>query len=382
MRKNSSILVALAACALAAGTALVATPAQAASGPTVRVVANHLNNPRGLAMSAGGQLYVAEAGRGSTSHCQTDPTGSVNCVGLTGSIDRVNTHGVTRLVTGLISIAGGDGSGAEGMVAVSTDAGHVYGQFGTNTSGIPPAGFPNFLLTAAHAYLGQFGVVSGSSFSTIAGVGDFDFAWTAKHPNLVPGQFPDSNPNGVLTIGGERYVADAGANTLDEVEANGKVRILAFLPAPKGSITDTVPTCVTQGPDGALYVGELLGGTYAPGGARVWRIVVSGGHVVSKSIWARGLTTIQGCGFDAWGNFYATEFQVGGLNEDPTGSPLGAVVKIAPSGHRTTLGLGHLFWPSGLATGADGSIYVSNCSIVPGAGFGPCPVGGEVVRIS
>jgi hypothetical protein len=45
------------------------------------------------------------------------------------------------------------------------------------------------------------------------------------------------------------------------------------------------------------------------------------------------------------------------------------------------LGLGRLFWPSGFAAGANGSIYVSNCSIAPAAGFGPCPQGGQVVRI-
>ena len=49
-------------------------------------------------------------------------------------------------------------------------------------------------------------------------------------------------------------------------------------------------------------------------------------------MWATGLTTIQGCGFDSWGNFYATEFQVNGLNPSPTVNPLGAVVMIAPNG--------------------------------------------------
>ena len=141
-----------------------------------------------------------------------------------------------------------------------------------------------------------------------------------------------------------------------------------------------MPTCAAKGPDGALYVGELLGGFYGSGTARVWRIDVSGGGA-HKSVWARGLTTIQGCGFDKWGNFYATEFQVSGLDEGPTADPRGAVVKISPDRHRTVLGLGQLFFPSGFAAGRDGSIYVSNCSIAPAAGFGPCPDGGQVVRI-
>ena len=379
MRRTSLVLSLATLVASATGASLAVTPALASAGPTVHVVASHLSNPRGLSMSTDGVLYVAEAGRGGT-HCFTDPAAGTNCAGLTGSIDRVGPHGVTRIVPGLISVSGPGGVAAGGIVAVSASAGHVYGAFGGNTVGVAGAPLPSYLVKAALADLGQFGWASGGSFHAAAGVGDHDFAWSAKHQNLVPDQFPDSNPNGVLVTGGEQYVVDAGANTLDEVEANGQVRVLTFLGTRPDAITDSVPTCAAKGPDGAIYVGELLGGQYAPGNARVWRIEVANGHA-TKSVWARGLTTIQGCGFDRWGNFYATEFQVGGLDEGPTANPLGAVIKIAPNGHRTTLGMGQLFFPSGFAAGPDGSVYVSNCSIAPSSGFGPCPNGGQVVRI-
>ena len=379
MRRTSLVLSLATLVASATGASLAVTPALASAGPTVHVVASHLSNPRGLSMSTDGVLYVAEAGRGGT-HCFTDPAAGTNCAGLTGSIDRVGPHGVTRIVPGLISVSGPGGVAAGGIVAVSASAGHVYGVFGGNTVGVAGAPLPSYLVKAALADLGQFGWASGGSFHAAAGVGDHDFAWSAKHQNLVPDQFPDSNPNGVLVTGGEQYVVDAGANTLDEVEANGQVRVLTFLGTRPDAITDSVPTCAAKGPDGAIYVGELLGGQYAPGNARVWRIEVANGHA-TKSVWARGLTTIQGCGFDRWGNFYATEFQVGGLDEGPTANPLGAVIKIAPNGHRTTLGMGQLFFPSGFAAGPDGSVYVSNCSIAPSSGFGPCPNGGQVVRI-
>jgi hypothetical protein len=367
---------ALGAAGLLAGSAQAASPSPT---PTITVMAQHLNNPRGLSWSRG-KLYVAEAGRGSTSHCLTDPSGNTNCAGLTGSFDRVNAHGVTRLTKRLLSVSGPGGIGAAGAVAVSADDGRVFGQMGGNTVGIPPSGFPQWLLRAAHRQLGHFGMVSNGSFTPLSAVGDADYRWTNRHKYLVPDQFPDSNPNGLWVHDGMRIVADAGANAISAVGPRGRSRVVAFFPAPKGSITDSVITCVAPGPDHALYVGELLGGTYAPGGARVWRVGWSHGHV-TKSVWAKGLTTIQGCGFDRWGNFYATEFQTGGLNEDPSASPLGDVVKIAPSGQRTVLGTGQLFWPSGFAAGPDGSIYVSNCSIAPSSGLGPCPNGGQVVRI-
>lgn len=380
MRRRSLVTGFVAVVVASTGAALVAAPAEASGTPGIHVVASHLNNPRGLTMSADGHLYLAEAGRGGATHCFTDPVMGTTCAGLTGSIDLVTSHGVSRLVSGLVSVAGQGGVAAEGMVAVSASRGQLYGQFAGNTVGVAQAPLPAFLVKAALRDFGQFGWVGGNDFHPIAGVGDHDFAWADKHKHLVPDQFPDSNPNGVLVTGGRRFVVDAGANTLDEVTADGRAHVLTFLGTPDGSPTDSVPTCAAKGPDGALYVAELLGGNFAPGNARVWRIDVSSGGA-KKSVWARGLTTVQGCGFDRWGNFYATEFEVSGLDEGPTADPRGAVVKIAPDRKRTVLGLGQLFFPSGFAAGKDGSVYVSNCSIAPASGFGPCPDGGQVVRI-
>ena len=58
------------------------------------------------------------------------------------------------------------------------------------------------------------------------------------------------------------------------------------------------------------------------------------------------------------------------------------MVRIDRWGHRTHLGVGQLFYPSGFAAGRDGSIYVSNCSIAPASGMGPklCSSGGQVVQ--
>ena len=201
------------------------------------------------------------------------------------------------------------------------------------------------------------------------------------HPGQPRAQvLPDANPNAVLYSGGHRYVADAGANILVDVKRNGAAQVLAFFGVRRGRRATPRPTCVARGPDGALYVGELLGGNFAPGNARVWRIVVKNGHA-TKAVWARGLTTVQGCGFDPKGNFYATEFQVNGLDESPTANPAGAVVRIAPNGTRTTLGAGSLFYPSGFAFW-NGSVYVSNCSIAPASGLAPslCSSGGQVVQ--
>jgi len=368
---------------MATALAVMATPAAGAHtrghDEPFAVVASHLNNPRGLARAPGGGLYLAEAGSGGKVCIGGGPEGRT-CIGLSGSFDVISKGGgVKRIVTGLISGSGRGGVAAEGPVSVSRGPGGTfYGLFGLNKHVVPPKGaIPAKLRSAALAQLGRLWLVKpGGSVTNVSNVGDQDWAWTKRHPNLAPNDFPDANPNAVLYSHGHRYVADAGANTLVGVKATGKAGVLAFLRVPANPESDAVATCVARGPDGALYVGELLGGFYSPGNARVWRAVPG----QAPTVWASGLTTVQGCGFGSDGAFYATEFQTGGLDAK---SPAGDVVRISRSGHRTHLGVGKLFFPSGFAAGADGTIYVSNCSIAPATGMGPqlCPTGGQVVRI-
>ena len=67
----------------------------------VTVVADYLNNPRGLDLRHG-TLYVAEAGRGGDT-CIGDTPEEQTCVGLTSSITRVRSGHQRRVVTGLLS---------------------------------------------------------------------------------------------------------------------------------------------------------------------------------------------------------------------------------------------------------------------------------------
>jgi sugar lactone lactonase YvrE len=366
---------------VAAVGAALAPPVAAQAGVehhAYRVIADHLNNPRGLAPAPGGGLYLAEAGSGGKTCFSGGETGTT-CVGRTGSLDRVTRDRVTRLVTGLISGSGKGGVGAEGPVSVSAGPeGSVYGQFAMSSHELPPPGvLPAKLRAAAKAQLGHLVLATPrGSVTSISDVGGQDWAWTNAHKYLAPRDFPDANPNAVLNVGGHRYVVDAGANALVEVKRDGTAKLAAFFGVPRGAQSDAVPTCVARGPDGALYVGELLGGFYAPGHARIWRVVP--GH--APAVWARGLTTVQGCGFGADGAFYATEFQVAGFNQGPGA---GDVVRIDNEGHRTHLGARKLFYPSGFAAGPGDTVYVSNCSIAPAHGISPqvCSTGGQVVRV-
>jgi sugar lactone lactonase YvrE len=368
--------IALAVVAVAAVSAVGAFgfASKGTAAPTVTVVADGLNNPRGLAFQDG-HLWVAEAGAGG-SECvptpggQSDPT----CFGLTGSIDRIDGGTVKRVFTGLGSSAGSSGAFASGPNGIATSGDRLYAVLGDSDFTVPQGLSPELTATlfdqAGHLMRGSTGD-GDSGLAALSNVGAFDYAWSNQHKSLVPAQFPDANPYGVLADGSHVFVADAASNTLDEVNSHsGSEKILAFVPNPPQS--DAVPTCVAEGPDGALYIGQLTGAGNGAGVANVYRWTASGG----LTVWQTGFSAITGCGFGKDGSFYVTELDKVGF--PPSGPPGGDVIKIAKNGARTTLGTGQLFFPNGFAAGDDGAIYVSNWSVRPGSGPGPH---GQVVRI-
>jgi sugar lactone lactonase YvrE len=111
--------------------------------------------------------------------------------------------------------------------------------------------------------------------------------------------------------------------------------------------------------------------------ARVWKVVPGQKPVVH----AGGFNTITGVAFDQDGSLYVTEWSIKPLDRN---NAKGDVVKVAPDGSRSRLGLGELFFPAGAAVGPDGALYVSNWSILPGtpAKGGPFKgKSGQLVRI-
>jgi hypothetical protein len=205
----------------------------------------------------------------------------------------------------------------------------------------------------------------------VADVGSFDYQWALAHKSLNPSQFPDANPNAVLVTRSAMWVVDAGANTLDEVSGHGAVKVVAYFPNPPEA--DAVPTCVARGRDGAFYVGELTGYGNPPGSAVIWR--VRPGH--RPTVWAKGLTSVTGCGFDRNGRFYAVELSTRGLDNAAPGT--GAMVEVPPHSSLPTPIAGGLSYPFGFAAAADGALYVSNWSTMPANH--PNGATGQVLRI-
>jgi glucose/arabinose dehydrogenase len=341
-----------------AAVVLVAMTAGVRADPPYTVVADGLQSPRGLTFGPGGRLYVAQAGSGGN-------TGVITEIRDAWTVAPVRRD----VVTGLLSIAGenpGEFVGVDGISALGN--GNIAAIMAeSEASGEPaPAG-----------HLLQVNVAG--KWRDMANVGDYNYAWSAEHDDLAYGDFPDSNPYGVLAVPGGVYVADAGTNTLNFVKANGDVSILAYFP--DNAIRDSTPTCVAQGPDGALYVGTLalVDSINLGPSAIVYRVDPTKANPADLDTvlnlatpWATGLYPINGCTFGPDGTFYASQL----FTQWPPPFSHGDVVKIpfaTPTVHTFLTG-GALTVPGGVAVGPDGGVYVSN-----GSAFG---APGEVVRLT
>ena len=361
---------------------VTATSAAAAPKASFTTVASGLDNPHGLAFGEEGRLFVAEAGKGGPTCLPGGPGGGSLCPGLTSAISVITKGGDHhRIVSGLASVSDRGGffaTGADGLSrADDGDLSTVIASCPQQVDQLPPGADPA-VVAKVRAQAGQVIELEGDGkFETTASVGAFDWEWSLTHMNLVPGQFPDCNPYGILAGEHDQWVVDAATNTLDHVTSDGHVEIVTFFPNPPSS--DAVPTCLDRGPDGALYIGELTGGGNHPGASVVWRVDTRKEHP-TPTMWASGLTAVTGCGF-ADGKFYATEFSTRGLDNAIPGT--GAVVQVPAHSKSPIVVADGLSFPNGFAAN-ESNLYVSNWSVSPAVvpphslPFKP----GEVVRIS
>lgn len=372
---------------LLAGMAAVPLASQAqvvAASPEVRrikTIATGLSNPRGIAFSASGKLFVTENGRGGPGPCILSPVQppppappALRCYGETGSIARILPDGTfRRVIDGLPSLvlANGTSEGGPGRISFHGDVAYV-----TMTLGGDP--------TLVRAQLGGGNAEMFGKLLRFTMAGRYQtkvVADVAAHESAFnPAGGPiDSNPYGLVAQPGRVVVADAGANALIEVLANGQTQTLAvpaplMVPFPR----DSVPTSVTEGPDGALYSGLLTGFPFFQGSASVLRVESDGSSI---STHAAGYTAVVDVAFDRGGALYVLETASGQTPPFPPPNPglgNGRLKRQCPGQAATVLVEG-LFFPGGLAIGPDDAAYVTNFGTSGTAGsvllvqMTPCP---------
>ncbi|MCC5642278.1 ScyD/ScyE family protein [Nostoc sp. CHAB 5824] len=363
-------------------------PAKAAS---FSVVADGLDNVRGLNFAPDGSLYITESGVGGDGRCIPGPSleGLLSCAGTSGAVTRVKDGKQERVITGLPSIAlRPTGTTGEGPQDIQFDRlGNPYlliGYGGNPTISDFPKNSPSW------GQLYKVDLKTGS-LKSIANLTKYEFANNADGVDVldVSGEIA-SNPYAFTIKDDTAYIVDAAANNVLTVRLDGSdLKSLTVLPTqkitnpifpapepgqalppdapPPGQTLEeieiqSVPTGVTFGPDGAIYVSEYTGFPFPEDKARIFRVGADG----ETTVYADGFTQLSDLAFDAESNLYALQY---GNEPQWKGISDGSLVKIAPDGTRTTLLRGNrLESATALTVGPDGAIYVSNKGDRPGQG--------------
>ncbi len=372
MTRVPSLVLLLAAVSACSDSSAGPTPASLAPSADIilsvtsvpTVVMSGLNSPRGLSWGPEGGLYVTEAGTAQTTGVcipfLEGPTLNTKCYSGTGSVSRLWKGSQTRVATGLPStyiVQSGFASGPQDI----SFAGRGNGMVAVGWGGDP----------ALRPSLGEAATEAGTlvqlhpsgSWRVVADVAAFE---AAANP---AGGAIDSNPYGALAESGRTFVTDAGGNSLVEVKANGTVSLVTVFPTtaapPPFLRSESVPTRVKRGPDGALYVSTLTGVPFLAGSAVIYRVVPG----QSPTVYLGGFKTITDFAFAPDGSAYVLQFATSPVF---FGGP-GALIHVATSGARTTISTA-LFQPTGVVVGPDGAVYVSN--------RGTSTSNGEVLRFA
>lgn len=313
----------------------LAVDAQTQGETTVDIYATGLINPKGLAFTSDGTLYVSEAGApGDVMVPLPVNFGGEGPIGTNGRVSRVDPDGTRHdHVTGLpnIGLYGGiEMLGSTGVAVIDDVLYHVPAGHMTVS---PPVSI----------------IAPDGTMTTIADIGVFN------EENPTPASNGDAvplgNPYDLVALGGNLYVTDGNYNRVIKVALNGEMSIAAqweFSPVTVGA---------GAGPDGNLYVAQFSPAPYNPGSGRIDKVTPNG--EITEGV-VTGLTTPIDVAFGPDGAMYvlqyAAEFSPEKLRYL---GPGGEVQRVNDDGTVTPIVIGLMF-PTGMTFGPDGALYVSN----------------------
>ena len=222
-------------------------------------------------------------------------------------------------------------------------------------------------------------------------------AYQSTDPDPVDqDDFPEeTNPYGLtIMANGEALVADAANNDVIRVTPDGVPTTVArfdletistdhldpaeFPGLPPELTAEAVPTSVTIGPDGAIYVGELKGFPFRPGSSHVWRIDADAEGAwcsvntpnSSCTVYKNNLTAIQDIDFNLKNRrLYVYELAADGVLAFEAGFesgdfPPAVLLEIGRTAggkmRRRELAAGQLSQPGGVAVAPNGRIFVTD----------------------
>lgn len=327
------------------------------------IIASGLDQPRGLAVDDDGAVLVAVAGRGGDGGCGSPVFGELEmCLGDSGAIIRIDADGAqSAVVEGLPSIANEytgideDGDFAFGPhdVAVGDD-GEIYVAVGGPGNAVDRSPF----VADYGAALGTIHEIVDGEPVLLADLAAYELA-NDPHPTRL-----QSNINAVQPVGDRLFAVDAAGNTVFEIEEAELTLLEVFEDRSMGDVTfEAVPSGLTEGPDGALYLTDLTGGPFPEGGSIIWRLGDNGFEE-----YATGFTTAQSIAFDPDGHLYVVETR--------PFTPDGRVLRLVEGetdAAAADVVIDGLDFPIGIAIDDDGRVFISNNTVLAGEG--------EILRI-
>lgn len=362
---------------LTTGVAVAAAP----PAPRPTVVVSGLNNPRQLSLVQPGVLLIAEAGKGGTLATIDDPEGGTQGIGRTGSISAVVLPGLVRnahphrIVSGLLSAAGPDGSGAVGPDGVSA---RRLDDISIQETFFPPAAVASIPGSSENGKLLSASLWRPGRLRPVADIAGYE---SSKNPD---GQEINSDPYAVLQVGDYKLVADAAGNDVLKVDRWGNISTWHVFPnivnatcldpslqqpPPNLPGCQFVPDSLARDRWGNIYVGGL--GGLVPGQGTVVKLTADGRQVLRS--WT-GFTAVSGVAVNNWGDVYVSQLFA---DEAAPVNPAiqGVLTKISTGGHQTNVDVP---FPAGVVTDNCGNVFVSAFSIAPDTGLAD-PSSGHVV---
>jgi hypothetical protein len=296
------------------------------AGARTLVVADGLDDPRGVAVSWGGRVFVAEAGHGGDRQVAWPAPIGHALAGRTGRVSMLlSGGGSTPIMSGLPSVALGESGEVVGPSGLAFRGTALFAGIG---SAVPGSQTPAWALRVTQRPRA---------------------IWRVDTWDAVAQYAAESNPYGLVFDRGRRalYVADAGANAI--LRGWGWRYALETF---KAWDDDPVPTAVAFGPDGCLYVSMFGHYPFAAGSARIERVHPDG----ESEVVASGLTALTDVTFDRAGRLYAVQF--GEFDGERWLPNTGAVLRIDGAGRPIPIADG-LNFPNKIAFGHYGELFVT-----------------------
>ncbi|MCI0438306.1 MAG: ScyD/ScyE family protein [Chloroflexi bacterium] len=315
--------------------ALLVGQARAQSVTTVEVYAEGLVNPKGMAFTPDGTLYVAESGRpGEVMVPLPVNFGGEGPIGTNGRVSRVRPGGEREdFVTGLPNIglySGVEMLGAGSVAALDDQLYEVA------------AGHMTVSPTLSR-------VAADGSMEAVADVGRFNL--DNPPPPSNGDAVPMGNPYDLVALGGDLYITDGNFNRIIKATTGGSLSLLAQWE------NSPVTVGAAAGLDGNLYVTQFSPAPYNPGTGRIDRVSPNG--AVEEGV-AHNLTTPIDVAFAPDGTMYVLQYAAEFSPERLRYIAFGGEVRRVLADGSTEAVVTNLVFPTAMTFGPDGALYVAN----------------------